>query len=157
MPKVRDLKKEAAAKKKLLAFLTKLLKAKKGCKAYIETWSDGPWGFRIAEIGILSGFGGETYYRMDAGNSVLFRICEDLFNQWAYEVGPASDIVAFKGQLRKWMKNQFIIISTRGGREQALPNIFANFDDAWEELKARREDKFYTGMRFEVRCLEAQY
>lgn len=108
---MQNKKAERSAQKKLLKFLNSAFNVGDASRhneweACIETWADGPWGFRIAEIGIKhkTDSACNIFIRCDSENILLFQTCEELVLQWAYQVGPQSDIKEFKTRIRKWLK-----------------------------------------------------
>lgn len=97
-----------AAVKKLKIFLNELFEIDKDddLESYVELFGVGPWGVRIAEMGIVrkDHSGGASHMRSEAGNAILFLRCEDLLMQWAWHCGPDDDIEEYKNDIREWMK-----------------------------------------------------
>ena len=156
-PCARDLKAEETAKKKLLAFLNKALRCDGDWQSYIETWADGPWGLRIAEIGIHSKIrmAGATHFRNEAGNALLFLRCEDLLAQWAYNVGAPGDVDEFKQQITDWMKLKFVVLSKKKGQPWiAHPGVWGTIGAANHAIEGHRESVDMKGAKFCVRRME---
>lgn len=68
-------------------------------KCFIEVYSKGPWGLRVAEFGYSNGSCGTSWMRSD--RQAVFVILEDLIIEYMFWDDDA-EIMRYESELRAW-------------------------------------------------------